>query len=82
MNIRILFFIPLAIFLLSFLNSSEKGNQRAFYECTEPINIDTTLFEVREGQTYFYFNKSLKPNKMKSKGFVWLDDKPKNYFIA
>lgn len=82
MNRRIFFFIPIVILLSSFHIKTDKGNQRAFYECTEPLNIDTALFDLKQGQTYFYFDQNSKPKKLKSNGFVWLDDNPKNYFTA
>lgn len=82
MNRNYIFFIPIVFLFTSFIIPPIKGNQRAFYECTDPLNIDTTLFEIKSGKTYFYFNKSLKPKDLKSKGFIWLEDKPKNYFTA
>ena len=82
MTRRIFFFITIVIIFSSFLIKTDKGNQRAFYECTEPLKIDTTLFDLRNGQTYFYFDKNTKPEKLKSKGFVWMDDNPNDYFTA
>lgn len=75
-------FIPLLVLTFSFLFPAEKGNQQAFYECSAPLKIDASLFNIQQGKTYFYFNKSLKPHGLKAKGFVWLDNSPKNYFTA
>lgn len=85
MNRRILFFLPIVILLSSFLTNHEnndKGNQRAWYDCTQPFNIDAKLFEVKNGQTYFYFDKNLAPKNLKSQGFFGYEDNPKDYFTA
>ncbi len=58
------------------------GNQRAFYECSDPIPIAPTLFNIIPNSTYFQFNTSSSPTNLKSKDFVWLEDAPKGYFTA
>jgi hypothetical protein len=60
----------------------ENGNKRAFYECKEPLDIDSSLFEVKPSKLYFSFNTDKKPKKLKSLGYVWLEDNPKKYFTA
>jgi hypothetical protein len=70
------------VLLSSFTICNYLGNQEAFYECTEPLKIKKTLFEYKEGKTYFSFNKNLEPTKLKSKGFIWLEDMPKEYFTG
>jgi hypothetical protein len=82
MNRRIIFFMPMLVLLFSFLYITEKGSQRAYYECTEPLKIDTSLFPLKKGQVYFHFNQSLKPKGLKAKGFLWMEDTPKDYFTA
>lgn len=58
------------------------GNQRAFYECTDPLPVNSELFALRKDAVYFYFDKDLKPVNLKSKEFVWLEDNPQGYFTA
>lgn len=78
------------VLLLSFLvcfgcvgqKDDPKGNQRAFYECSEPIKIDSNQINVKSGKLYFQFNINQSPNKLKSMDFFWLDNKPKGYFTA
>lgn len=80
---RILFIlIPLVGLLFSFVFISEKGNQRAHYKCSDPLKIDSSLFDVRKRETYFYFDTNLTPKDLKSKGFTWTVDNPKDYFTA
>lgn len=76
----------ISLFVLSgfsILQENKKdGNKRAFYECKEPVDIDTSLFDIKQGELYFQFNMKLKPSKLKSLDFVWLEDNPKGYFTA
>ena len=54
--------ISLLVFLIILtgfsLNKDEKtnGNQRAYYQCSEPMDIDTNLVDLDTGKTYFYFD--------------------------
>lgn len=82
MNKVLLITISLIGFLSSFIVSEEQGNQRAHYECSKPLKIDSSLFDVRKGETYFYFNLDLTPKNLKSQGFSWTVDNPKEYFTA
>jgi len=83
-RIKYLAIISWTLFLGASLkfNEKEKGNQRAFYECTNPIDIDSNLVTIEEGKVYFYFDTKLEPKGLKSKGFSSLEDDPKGYFTA
>ncbi|RCL72787.1 MAG: hypothetical protein DBW72_05940 [Flavobacteriales bacterium] len=59
---------------------SQKGNQKAFYECTGALDIDSTKIDVRSNKLYFQFNVEDSPKNLKD--FVWLKDKPKEYFTG
>ena|SRR6218665_3388964 len=82
MSRRPLFFIPLVTLLLGFISKGTNDIRIAFYECSNPYNIDSTLFEVRKDQAYFQLDKNLRPKKLKSKGFIRLKNNPKDYFTA
>ena len=79
---RLYFFIPIVILLSSFIFSLENGNQRANYDCSKPRQIDKKLRPLKQGQTYFHFNKKLSPKDLKSQDFVWSDNDNEKYFIA
>lgn len=61
---------------------NSKGNQAAFYECSEPIDIDSNQIDLKPGKLYFQFNTNHAAHNLKSMNFIWLDNKPKGYFIA
>lgn len=63
-------------------DGAQIGNQRAYYECKEPAKIDSSLFKVELGKTYFVFNTKLLPTNLKAKHFVWTEDNPKDHFTA
>ena len=79
---RLYFFIPIVVLLSSFIFSLENGNQRANYDCSKPRQIDKKLKPLKQGQTYFHFNKKLSPKHLKSQDFVWRDNDKEKYFIA
>lgn len=79
---RLYFFLLIVILLSSFILSNEKGNQPAFYHCSKPRQIDKKLRPLKQGQTYFHFNKKLSPKDLKSQDFVWSDHDKEKYFIA
>ncbi len=70
----------LMLFGFSAKQNKTNGNQRAYYKCTEPMEIDTNLFNPEQGKTYFHFNTELSPTDLKD--FTWLKDSPKDYFTA
>jgi hypothetical protein len=82
MNKYISMYLISIILFSSFYFVVNKGNQPAYYECTEGLDIDTTLFNYRKGEIYFYFDKDLKAKNLASKGFNWIEDNPKDYFTA
>jgi hypothetical protein len=59
-----------------------KGNQRAFYECTEPTDIDSNLINLKSDKIYFQFNLEDSPKNLKSMDFAWLEDNPDAYFTG
>ncbi len=64
-------------------NNSEKGNQRAYYECTDPIAIDPSLFIPQQGKVYFHFDTKKSPSDKDFADFVWYNQaKPSDYFTA
>lgn len=63
-------------------NDSVVGNQRAFYECSDPMDIDSTLIDVQSDKLYFQFNVNQRPKNLKSLGFIWLKGNLKNYFTG
>ncbi len=82
MNRKPFLFVLVLLLFCSFLNKSDKGNRRAFYECSEPLDIDSTFSELRPNQTYFYFDKNLKVKDLDTNSFVWMESNPKDYFTA
>lgn len=58
------------------------GNQRALYECSEPLDIDSTKIYLNSDKVYFHFNIEDRPTNLKSMDFVWLEDNPDGYFIG
>jgi hypothetical protein len=80
-KIQLIFFV-LVISTLCGFDSNEKGCQRAFYECTDALLIDSSLFEINPGKVYFNFNLKLKPKNLKSQGFIWLKDNSGDYFTG
>lgn len=63
-------------------DDKSNGNQRAFYECSEPMDIDLSHINLRRGELYFQFNINQVPINLKSMDFIWLKDSPKEYFTA
>jgi len=59
-----------------------KGNQRAFYVCSEPMDIDSTKIDLKSDKIYFHFNVKDSPKNLKSMGFAWLKDNPDGYFTG
>ena len=51
MKQRLFVLLPLVVLLPLGAVAQESGTQRALYECTEPMAIDTSLFKVRPGET-------------------------------
>lgn len=78
--------ISIIIFTISFFTNWQVtngiGNLKAYYECTEPLSIDSTLFEINLDKVYFSFNKNLIPDDIVNKGFIWIKDDISNYFTA
>src|SRR5688572_22837299 len=66
----------------TFRKNDDKGNQRAYYECSQPMDIDSSLFVPEPGKVYFHFNKALKPSGLAALGFGWTEDNPKDYFTG
>ena len=64
------------------VKNDDKGNQRAYYECSQPMDIDSSLFVPEPGKVYFHFNKALKPSGLAALGFGWTEDNPKDYFTG
>lgn len=83
-KLTILSLISLFVLTGFSINQEDKteGNQRAFYECSEPTDIDKSLIDVKQGELYFQFNTEQEPKNLKSMNFVWLKDDPKGYFTA
>ncbi len=63
-------------------DGANNGNQRAFYECTDPLPVDPHLFKIVPDSTYFQFSTERSPKNLKSMDFVWLEDDPQGYFTA
>ena len=63
-------------------NDTINGNQRAFYECSDPLDIDSSKIEIREGEVYFYFKTEESPKNLDSLDFFWLKANPEGYFTA
>lgn len=61
---------------------SPNGNQKAIYECSDPMDIDSTLIPLKSDTLYFHFNTEETFSNLDSMGFVWLRDNPKRYFAA
>ena len=62
---------------------SEKGNQQAYYECTNPLGIDSNVFVPQKGKVYFHFETKESPSHKDFADFVWYDKaKPTDYFTA
>ena len=58
------------------------GTKRAWYECTEPIAIDTNFIELKTNELYFQINLDQAPKNLKEHNFYWLEDNPEGYFTA
>ena len=63
-------------------NDSIKENQRAFYECSEPMMIDSAKNRLAVNKVYFQFNVNEKAEKLKKLNFIWLENNPEDYFVA
>ena len=64
-------------------NPEKKGNQRAFYECTDPLDIDSSLFVPKKGKVCFYFDTKRSPAHKDFTDFIWYDNaKATDYFTA
>jgi hypothetical protein len=80
--------LPIALFVIlsGFLvkNDDKKptGNQRAYYECSDPMDLDSNLFKPEQGKVYFHFNTDLAVSDLKALDFIWLENNPKDYFTA
>ncbi|MDH4471346.1 MAG: hypothetical protein QE487_01995 [Fluviicola sp.] len=80
--------LPIALFVIlsGFLEKEDDkkttGNQKAFYESSDPIDIDSNLFKPEQGKIYFHFNTDLAPTDLKKLDFIWLENNPKEYFTA
>lgn len=57
-------------------------NQRAFYECGKPLDIDTNNIDLKRNKIYFHFNTEEILSDLKSLGFSWLEDIPNGYFVG
>ncbi|MCT4580252.1 MAG: hypothetical protein N4A35_02455 [Flavobacteriales bacterium] len=81
-NIILLLIVVVSIGVGYGQKERSKGNQRAFYESSDPLTIDSTLIDVKPNALYFQFNTQQKPKDLKTMSFVWLGDAPKGYFTA
>ncbi|MCG8574193.1 MAG: hypothetical protein MI810_04855 [Flavobacteriales bacterium] len=85
---KLLLFSALSLSVLTGFIFSEddppKGNQRAFYECSEPMDIDSKLIKRKAGEVYFQFNTKqlLTKEEVKVHDFGWLNESPENYFVS
>lgn len=75
-------FLLLPILMLFSFSNNNLGNQRAFYECSKPMDVDTITQKARLGEVYFRFIIDKEPKNLKSLNFTWLEDNPTGYFIA
>ena len=81
-KLTLLFSISI-IFLAGFtveINDEIKGNQRAFYECSNPI--DRKLKRTNSHKLYFKINTKQNAKNLKSKNFHLVKNNPEGYFIA
>ncbi|MGV3612569.1 MAG: hypothetical protein ACO1N0_16540 [Fluviicola sp.] len=82
---HIALYIALFVILTGFSGSDDKkkGNQHAYYECTDPIDIDSTLFVPRAGKVYFQFDPEKCPTSKEFNQFIWYENlKVTDYFTA
>lgn len=63
-------------------NDGIDGNRRAFYECSAPLDIDTSQIEAKSGQLYFQFNVNQKLKNLEALNFIWLNDSLHDYFTG
>ncbi|MFT7611495.1 MAG: hypothetical protein ACI9J3_000440 [Parvicellaceae bacterium] len=77
-------YASLLLFVAAFLINPSYGQKThsGWYECGDAMAIDTNLFAVDTGKTYFYFDTELAATKLRSKGFTWTSDSLADYFTA
>jgi hypothetical protein len=77
-------YASLLLFVAAFLINPSYGQKThsGWYECGDAMAIDTNLFAVDTGKTYFYFDTELAATKLRSKGFTWASDSLADYFTA
>lgn len=82
-NVIVLFVLFMLLAHFSFAQSGTKrGNQKAFYECKNPLPLDTTLFDLEPGKLYFSFLTERIPTGLDTMNFYWTDFTSKEYFTA
>lgn len=78
-----LLIIVFAVSALAFeQNSHSNGNQRAFYQCGKPLDIDSTKISLKSDKLYFHFNTEETFSNLDSMGFTWLKGNPQGYFAG
>lgn len=60
----------------------KEGNQRAWYETSKVMDIDTSKVDLKHGQIYFQFETSEQPKHLKDDKFTWLKNFPEDYFVS
>jgi|SRR6056297_510126 len=81
---RLIFFLISLLWGSTWLWSQKgsSGNQFAYYICSDPLDIDSTVLELEAEKVFFNFNTDESPGQFKYEGYKWNEGNSGKYFEA